>query len=536
LIKPFKFSIGSTELSIQNRYTLIKGRFKKNLVDNLKNDAFSELIKDLNIISMKKFIKAYLERSQSSGNLEKSLELLSILRDFDTSMNKNIEIVSQYAKILESLILLLRLNLLVKKEEMFQEELEITEEYKKISDLSASSDLVKKLNESLNKNKKKLKYLEEDYFQKKNQIDQIRFTIDDYKLQIKELTKKKKDYFSFINKITREMGGNSYLREQKVDKIFEFDINLTNSQKIKALQKKAKEAQIKINEFKSKIGESELKYNELNPIYETYENDYQKLKGLIETDEQRINKLDSKIKNEIKNKKNGFDKKLDTIDLKAIRSLQEIYNDIRKTSYDLKGISIPEDLVDPQNLEDLSLVITKLNEINDFLKDQRSKIVISKNEDILIEILDSFNNFENIIEDLELIINKFLAEINLKSSFRISLSDNNENFLIQIRFTRDNKEQIKYEELTTPEKIFFIIIFYLSIELHVENINIIFSNLFIPSKYNKAGSIFRTIRKIIPLFENEENLSKYNLIFVLSNLEMKKEIRSLNIITIQENE
>ena len=72
-------------------------------------------------------------------------------------------------------------------------------------------------------------------------------------------------------------------------------------------------------------------------------------------------------------------------------------------------------------------------------------------------------------------------------------------------------------------------------EIQVKNDNIIFSNLFIPSIYNKAGSIFRTIRKILPLFENEEDLSPFNLIFILSNLEMKKEIKNLKMITIQAN-
>ena len=108
-------------------------------------------------------------------------------------------------------------------------------------------------------------------------------------------------------------------------------------------------------------------------------------------------------------------------------------------------------------------------------------------------------------------------------------------FYIRSHFTRNNKEQITFDELTTPEKIFFIIICYISIEIQLKNKNIVFSNLFIPSNYNKAGSIFRTIRKILPLFESED-FAEFNLIFILSNLEMKKEIKNLKIITIQENE
>ncbi|MFW9987862.1 MAG: hypothetical protein ACFFC3_04340, partial [Candidatus Odinarchaeota archaeon] len=87
---------------------------------------------------------------------------------------------------------------------------------------------------------------------------------------------------------------------------------------------------------------------------------------------------------------------------------------------------------------------------------------------------------------------------------------------------------------TTPEKVFFIIVFYISIKLHTKSKNIILSNISILTKYNKAGSIYRTIRKILPLFEKDDILLGFNLIFILSNLELKKEIKNLKIKTIQE--
>ncbi|MFW9773361.1 MAG: hypothetical protein ACFFEO_14525 [Candidatus Thorarchaeota archaeon] len=536
MIKPFKLSIGSTELSIQDRYTLIKGKFKKNLLNNFKSDAFLELVNDLTTIPIINFINVYLKRSPKLGNLKSALELLTILHEFNASMEKNIELTSKYTEILNALIIILRYNSLLKKEELLQRELDITEKYNKISDLSASTDLLKKLNESLTENKRKLNYLEEDYFQQKNQIDEIKSIINDYNLEIKELTKKKKEYFSYINKITREMEGNSHTKGENVEKLFESDENLTNSQKIKTLQKKAKETQNKISKLKTKISKSELKFNQLNPVFETYNKDYQNLRGLIETDTRRINELDSKIKYKIKNQETSIDRQIDINDMKSTRSLQEIDTDIRKVSYELKGTTLPSDFIDPQNPEDLSLAKTKLEEFNDLLKNQRSKIEISINEENLIDIINSFKDLENTIEEFERIINKFLKEINLKSSFKIYLSDDNDHFLLLIRFLRDNKDHINYEDLTTPEKIFFIITYYLSLELQVENENIVFSNLIIPSKYNKAGSIFRTIRKIIPIFEKEENFSKYNLVFILSNLDMKKEIKGLKIVTIQENE
>ncbi len=97
------------------------------------------------------------------------------------------------------------------------------------------------------------------------------------------------------------------------------------------------------------------------------------------------------------------------------------------------------------------------------------------------------------------------------------------------------KKKIKFDGLTTPERIYFIIVFYLSIKLQNKSENIMFSNLFLPIKYNKAGSIYRTIRKILPIFEKEEVLSRINLVFIFSNLEMKKKINNLNLINLEES-
>ena len=133
-------------------------------------------------------------------------------------------------------------------------------------------------------------------------------------------------------------------------------------------------------------------------------------------------------------------------------------------------------------------------------------------------------------------MNKFLKAIDLNSQIRILINEDRKNLFISILFTRGDKEKTKFADLTTPEKIFFIIVFYLSTKLHINKTNIIFSNVSILSKYNKAGSIYRTIRKILPKFEFEEDLSKLRLIFILSNLEFKKEIKNLKITTIQESE
>jgi DNA repair exonuclease SbcCD ATPase subunit len=533
--KNFNISIGSKEISIQDRYTVIKGKFKKNMVENFNNQVFSEILENIDLIPLYKFVKIYIERLDPSSDLEKGLTLLSLLNEFHDTMKRNIEIFSQYSEILESIISLLKLNSLIQKKEQFLKELEVVEEYKRTSDTAAILDLLNKLNKSIDDNKKKLRYLEEDYFQRKNQIDQINETIKNYELKIKDLTSQKKDFFSQINKITREMSGSPSTEKEELKGFPEIDDNLTNAQKIKDFQRKAREGQSEINELNLKLGEIKLKYNEFNPFYEIYKQDYEKLKDLIKADEKRVEDFQAELEeNRLENKNRPY-KDFNLSDIKSVRSKQEIEYDIKKIEEELKIISIKEDLYDPKNPEDLSTIVKKLNEIINILKDPKSEIKIEKNKDHIEEILESFQRLEIKINELESLINKFLHEINIESHFRIHLNKDNKSFFINIGFIRNNREKITFKELTTPEKIFFVITYYISMEIQVKNKNIIFSNLFIPNIYNKAGSIFRTIRKILPLFEIERDLASYNLIFILSNLEMKKEIKNLKTITIQAN-
>ena len=466
--------------------------------------------------------------------LEKSLKMINLVNEFHGSMEKNIEIISQYGEILDNLLAKIKFNYLLKEKEKFLKELEITEEYEKYSDFSAISDLLEKLNKSMSDNKKKLNYLEEDYFQRKNQIDQLNNAINNYKQQIQNLIKKKKEFFSQINRITREMSGNSNKEREGQQLIPEIDEGLTNAQKIKAFQKKAKETQRDINNLNQKIEETNLKFKEFNPLYETYKNDYEKLKDTINTDDKKIKELELELKTKYLNKNNSLHGS-NGFDLKSVRSIEEVKIDIKKANNEIATISVPNSTSDLQDPEDLSKIIKKLKDFNNNLKKNQNKIKISKNEEEINQIFDSFQKLETLMDDLETFINRFLSQINLKSQFRILLSEDNQNFFIQIGFTRNMKEKIAFDELTTPEKIFFIIVCNISIGLQVKNPNIVFSNLFIPSIYNKAGSIFRTIRKILPLFDTEEYLSKFNLIFIVSNLEMKKEIKNVKTITIQEN-
>jgi len=499
------------------------------VIRNFKNNSFSEILLDLKFIPVERFIKMYQKQSIDYSLCEKAPKMLILFNKYRNIIIRNIETVSQYTQTIEFLILQYKLNLILKSKENFLNELEIRREFQKSSDFAASSDLLNKLNESLVLNKKKLEYLKEDYFKQKNRIDQFKITLNNLRLKVEELTKQKKEYFSKINKITREMGGNSNNQDHKSEDILEFDENLTNAQRIRALQKRARETQNEINRINSRFSKTKLKYEEFKPLFETYEQDYQKIIEMIELDEKKISELESKLDSKINLSRNSMP--LDNIKLQSIRTIQEIENDIKEADSEIKDISFHG--IDPKNFNKCT---NKIKEFDKSLIDNESKIKINKNIGELKGVFKAYQKFEILVDELESIINKFLVEVNLKASFRLLLSKDNQKFIIELSFIRNNKESTDFNELTTPEKVFFVIILYISFELQIDKHNIIFSNLFIPVKFNKAGSIFRTIRKIIPIFEKEKNFGEFNLIFIFSNLEMKKEVKNLKIIKIQKQE
>ena len=116
------------------------------------------------------------EKTQEFHYLLKANELLDFLHEYRKIISNNITISSQFNEIIQNLFLILRYNELLKEKESLSRELELSNQYKKSSDSAASKDLLNKLNESLTLNMKKLKLFEEDFFQRKNQINQIKKT------------------------------------------------------------------------------------------------------------------------------------------------------------------------------------------------------------------------------------------------------------------------------------------------------------------------------------------------------------------------
>ncbi len=514
---------------------MIHGKIKKNLLNKFKSETFIEISENMNIISIEKLIGLLNEEAQGYDKLKDALRLIEYIHEYNNVLSKNITLSSQLNEIINNLNLILRFYTLSKRKNLLLKELKLSEFYNESRNKTALSDLLKKLIDSLKNNKAKLKFLEEDYLQRKNQVDQVKNKVEELNIKIQKLTNKKKQCFNQINRITRSMSENTpEIKEESKFTGKNTKNNLTNAQKIKNFQLKAKDIQYKINESKSKKTENELKLKDLNPIFESYKSDYENTLEIINNEENRINEIQIELKKEISDSKDTFIEDLELVDLKSLKPSQVIKDEIEKIDRELAQIFIPKKDSNSQNASAISNIIQNLKELEEYINKHKSELTITVNENETIKCIDQFTNLENIISEIEFLINKFLSEVNLIAQFRLALNDNNNKFFINTKFIRRDNKQVNFDGLTTPEKVFFIIVFYISIKLHTKSKNIIISNVSILTKYNKAGSIYRTIRKILPLFEKDDILLGFNLVFILSNLELKKEIKNLKIKTIQE--
>jgi len=411
-------------------------------------------------------------------------------------------------------------------------ELEIAENYKKSSDLTAITDLLKKLDKSVEDNKKRAKYLEEDYYHHKNQVDQIKKNIENHNLEIKHLNDQKKMCFTQINKISRQTEDSMSLGEDEDLKKLGIKINIPNSEKIRTLQLKAKDISFNIKQIESKKEKTNLKLEKINPKYETYKADYEKLLNLIQRDEEKVKELQLELKKKLEETDKDLMKEKNTTDLKTLRPLSQIEEDIKRLDIELTEITKSENFVGIKNKQDFSFIQEKLEIFSKHFAQKFNKLDINSNKKKFLKAFENYRKFELILDDLEKLLNIMLTKINLIIKFQILIDKKNTKFFINPLFKRNNKDKIKFNELTTPEKVFLIVVLYISIKIVLNEKNLTFSNLFIPNDYNKGGSILRTIRKILPIFSNKENLKDFKLIFIMSNIEIKKEIKNIKVIEI----
>ncbi|MFX1358427.1 MAG: hypothetical protein ACFFA8_14235 [Promethearchaeota archaeon] len=492
------------------------------------DEQYLKILNKIELIPLEDFIHLLQSLPEQFEKIHLSLNLLSFLKKFNNTSMKNLEIISQYHQIVQELILIFKINTLSKTKKILLEELELSRKYQKLSDLAATKDLLKKLDDSIKLNKNKSKYLEQDFIKISNQFDQVKKVIDEYNQQIQNLITKRKNLFSQINKITRDM---------EIDSSSETGKNSATSysQRIRNLQIQAKEVQSQINQTKTKLDNSKEKYQKIEPQFLTYESDYQKILETIRNDEKKMKILQQEVIKEMNSSEAKIMNDLSDMKARTVRNPTIIVQEIEELEIELKKIEKLSKLYNPECLFDLSSIKSELKKIEKKIN-ELSKTKISFNENNTKTSLESFRKIEILIQDLEVLLKTFLNEINLSVNLEITIEENSQNFFILLTFIRNNKEQIYFEQLTTPEKIFFVITLYVSIKVLIRSENILFSNLFLPPIYNKRGSLIRTMKKILPQFEVKNNLTQFNLIFILSNIELKDKIKNLKIIKINENE
>ena len=531
-----EIEIGDNKISIDDRYTLIQGKFKLNQILEYNNIDYLKIQENLDLIPLENFIRVISNEPNNSFNLIDFTPVLEILSDYNRVVEKNLELYEKFKNNIEIMDSIFHLIFISARKKILHRELELSKIRKSSSELLADADLMKSLAESIKRNEVKLSYLKEDFFQRKNQIEDIQKSLSTYETLIQEQSQIKKDCFNQINKITRQMEGSktdysddSFLR-------LGIDINLTNSEKIRALQKKAKNTLYEIRNIKQKSKQSRTEFEELSPNYEIFKNDYEEILETIKNDQKRLGQAQENYEKKLREGKEfQFGESKEFLS-QPLRPMLEIEQEILKVESELDNLSIPNNLDKKNGPSNLSTLIEMFKEIDAILRDGDEKMKISVNENEIEEFFEHFHIFENFMKNIEKIMNNFLKEIHLRVQFNLVTNQMNTVFFVKTNFIRNFKIRANFTNLTTPEKIFFIISFFISVKILFNSKNIIFSNLFILPAYNKGGSIYRTIRKIIPLFETEENLSNVRITLLMSNLKLNKDIEKMKIIKLMKGD
>jgi len=530
-----QITIGTQKYNIQDKLTLILGKIKEDDLISFKDENLVDLITNLDPLPIENIIK---NLKSVYPVITKSINLLKYLKDYIKAIELNTEIISDYNKLAQKIILSFQFVFLNNEKSQLINELEIAKLSKQSSEIKAISDLLEKLNEFLIHNKTNLTYLEQDYQKKKNQIDKINQEIQNANDIIQSLTNKKKLCFRYINNITRNMDLSSKLiiNEAEINSTLDLDPNLTNAEKIRTLQIKAREIQHDINQHKLKLDEIKIKYDNLSPQFKRISEDYEKLVHSIEEDENKVKKKEHELKEMISGLDAKMNENLQKIDFTSIQTPSQIESELSNIESRITTILTNETFIHDNSFIKVEEVINELNNLINYSKKNKNQITISDANQKFTDMFEGYFKLESNVSKLEDLLNLLLSEIDLRVNLEISITEGYTKLLIHPQFARNKAQNLQYDDLTTPEKIFFVIIMYLSIKMLQKSKTILFSNIFIPESYNKRGSIFRTIRKLVQIFERNSSFSDYTFVFIISNLELKKQIENIKIIKIKESD
>ncbi|MFW9781539.1 MAG: hypothetical protein ACFFFB_04560, partial [Candidatus Heimdallarchaeota archaeon] len=394
----FVISIGSKEIILTDKFSLIKGKFKINMICQHKLKNFIELGANLDLIPLEKFLNT-LYGAKKKKELNKISGLLEFINNQSKTIRENLNFVSEYINILKLILLTTEINSLKKKKETLEKESEIAKTYKDSRDLNAISDLLTKIKKSIEDNKKRASYLEEDYSLQRNQIEQIEKNISNYDLEIDKLNSQMKMCFTQINQISRLTEISSEDNKNEALKSLGIKIDLSNSEKIRMLQLKAKEISYNIKQAKSIKEDLVLKLNRLYPKYEIYKKDYDKLISIIERDNGKINELENELKKKLREKSGNLTEEIS--DLNTLRPLNQIDEDIKEVDKKLNEIIQSNKLVGIKDWQDLLSIKEKLGNFSNQISKKANELTINDNKSIFLEALHSYRKFELILNEIE---------------------------------------------------------------------------------------------------------------------------------------
>lgn len=525
-------NINSQKIKINEKYTIVLGKIEETEILKYKDDVIDQInlvLSEIESIEIVNFIKIFQTKLNDFSKYKDGFKILEKLHKVQSIMDGNSSSLIKFIKLIEKLNTYLNYFELKQKKTTLSNDLKLSKIKHKSNTISAKTDLLEKLNQAIEKNKKNLEYLKEDYYKYKNQVDQINKKIEEKNKNIQLLNKKKKQSFRQINNITREMEGKKQKEGSKGDLglLIDDDLSLSKSERILALQKQARECQYEIKNIRKEINSLRNKLEGILPKYEKLEKDFNNLSKEIGRDKERKKEIQKEINEMLHENKDLEDINIEDIDV--AKSPDQIKNEIASITKKIEQLETQYDLFQEKSKNNVLISIKNgFKKLADSLSEQ--SIITPELIETAIKEIGKIRTLHHYLLELETQINLFVKEIDLVCNFKIQIDKSQQNFIVHPHFIRKGKENIEFDGLTTPEKVFFGICFYLSCLLLLDQKEIVFSNLFIPSNFNKRGSLFRTIRKILPIFKEKSTLSDYTLIFIISKLNLKRQIKNAKII------
>lgn len=519
-----EIKIDNKSIPLKERFNLILGNFEENQIEQEQANLEFKKFNDFSRIRLNRFLEYFKLINPPIDKFDKLNNLIGYLELFHELSVRNISLIESYADILSSLFSLINFNLKFNKKKSLEKELELARLKEKSTILSEKTSLLNNLNEQIEKNRQELEYLEEDYFKVKNKKKQIQERISNLKETKKKLNQKRKEKFSEINTITRNMEDPK--TKSKIPEVS----GLSNAERIKKLRKEAKEIHYRIRKINSEIDEAKNKLDSIQPKFKSYKKDYNALKSTIERQENQIEQNKKEIEKITQTYKENSTQKLKMDQLSNIRNYKIIKKDLKNTEKKIEMILNENQFIEEKKIQEFGLIIDKLSDFQKNIIENGENLMFDIMEDKVISIVEDLRDFELILTSVGDIMNKFLLQINLQIDLFLAIDFENKEFFIQSNFLRKEKENLDFENLTTPEKVYVAISFFIATHIVINNSKIIFSNFFLNDKFNKRGSLFRTIRKIIPLLKDKEIFEEIEITFLISNLKMKRPIENINII------